>query len=927
MFTKKLIIALLLLTSVATFSQSKLKDFKISGTLISEEDQKPLESATVYLERIKDSSLVTYTISDKNGKFTLEESTYDKQLKLLVSYVGYETISKVVEIDKEEINLGNLNMKTANMLDAVVVKSTAPVTVKKDTLEFNVKSFKTKKDASVEDLLKQLPGVEVDEDGKIKVNGKEVNKILVNGKPFFGNDPTITTRNLTKEIIEKVQITDTKSKSEAFAGEEGDKSNKTINLTIKEENNKGVFGRVAAGAGTDDRYEFAGLLNLFDNDQRLSILAGGNNINSAGFSFGEIRKMFGGGNSIMFNSNGSFRIDGRSFGGGQGIVTSRTIGTNYADELGKHLDITFDYFNANSSSEDVTKVERENILPDRRFFTNSRSNSVSETDNHSANLDMEIEVDSTFLINVKPSFTFNNSSSNFSRFENSLDENQTLTNESNTSSFSETKGKNFQNEIDLTKRFGANGAFFKFGIETQINQTETDDFTASQTNIFGDNPENINRDQFSDGERNNNVFRINGKYRFPIISKKLFFDASLSLRDNKRESIRSTFDKDTNGNFSIFNQELSTNFTYKNRRTTPTAGLVYRAEKWSVSASASYVIRTLESSDNLRPNSNLKETFKLPEYDFNFDYRFSPKASMYSGYSLNTRPPELSQLQPFQDVSNPLNIVTGNPDLEPSNNHDVYVGFNSFDFQKGSGIYGYLNANITENQVVSKTTIDENNVRNTTYTNVNGSYNMFSSVSYNKTVKLDSLRKLRYRIGVYANKSRFISFNNEDLFTTNRTSFTPRLGLTFTWKKVMEIRPSYSISFSKTKFNINDFEDQELISHNAQFNTATFLPKNLEWRNDIRFNYNPNVADGFQKSAWFWNTTLAYSVLKDKGTITLKVYDLLNQNTNARRTATANYIQDRESTVLQQYFMLSFSWKFNSLGKKGETNDGEIFFF
>ena len=162
----------------------------------------------------------------------------------------------------------------------MVITSRAPITIKKDTLEFNVKSFKTKKDANVEDLLQQLPGVEVDDEGKITVNGKPVNKLLVNGKPFFGDDPTITTRNLSKEIIEKVQVTDTKTKSEAFTGEEGDTQNKTINLTIKEENNQGYFGRIAGGKGTEDLYEYASIVNRFRGDRRISILAGGNNTNS-----------------------------------------------------------------------------------------------------------------------------------------------------------------------------------------------------------------------------------------------------------------------------------------------------------------------------------------------------------------------------------------------------------------------------------------------------------------------------------------------------------------------------------------------------------------------------------------------------------------------------------------------------------------------
>ncbi|NQY06563.1 MAG: carboxypeptidase-like regulatory domain-containing protein, partial [Flavobacteriaceae bacterium] len=268
---KKTILLFIFLFSLIGYSQSV--QFKVSGTIVAQEDQTPLESATVFLQKQKDSSLVTYTITDKNGKFSLQEKLFDTNVELFISYVGFGNYSKKINAQETpELELGNIGLaESANQLDEVIVRAVAPITIKKDTLEFNVKSFKTKKDATVEDLLKELPGVEVDEEGKIKVNGKEVSKILVNGKPFFGDDPTITTRNLTKDIIEKVQITDTKSKSEAFTGEEGDQENKTINLTIKEENNKGTFGRLAAGAGSDKRFEYAGIVNRFDNDRRISV--------------------------------------------------------------------------------------------------------------------------------------------------------------------------------------------------------------------------------------------------------------------------------------------------------------------------------------------------------------------------------------------------------------------------------------------------------------------------------------------------------------------------------------------------------------------------------------------------------------------------------------------------------------------------------
>lgn len=920
-------LALLLVISITSaFSQSK--NFKISG-VVADSEGLPLESATIHLERVKDSSLVTYTISDKDGKFQLEEKTGDQSLNLFISYVGYKTHVQNVKLTSADIILNTISLQTdANALDEVLIKSRAPITIKKDTLEFNVKSFKTKKDASVEDLLKELPGVEVDEDGKILVNGKEVNKILVNGKPFFGDDPTITTRNLTKDIIEKVQITDTKTKSQAFSGEEGSEDNKTINLTIKEENNKGVFGRVAAGAGTDERYEFAGMFNYFDNDQRLSVLAGGNNTNSPGFSFGEIRKMFGGGYSMSMSNNGSFIIDGRSFGGGQGITVSRNVGANYADELGKEVDLSIDYFHSGSSSDNDTTTERENILPDTRYFTNSTSRSENDSDSHSANIGFDIKVDSTFLININPSFRYTKNENRFRRDESSLDSDNVLTNESSTNSFVKTQGKNFSNEIDITKRFGDKGAYVKFGIENEINSTETDDFVDSETNIFGDAPETIIRDQYSDGEQTLNSVYTNAAYRLPLVAKELFLDFKFGFRNDKRESKRSTFDFDaTSEAYDKFNEDLSTDFEYLNRRATPSLKLYYKQEKWSTSLEGSYVFRTLENSDFLRPELSLKRNFEAIEMRANFNYRFSPKASMYSGYSVSNQPPQLSQLRPFQDVSNPLNIVTGNPNLEPSNNHRIYFGFNAFDFQKGTGFNSYISANFRQNQVVSKSTIDEDFVRNTTYVNVDGNSSIFGSASYSKTVKMDSIRKVKLRAGLYSNYRKTVNFNNDVKYASKNHSLTPNVSATFTWKDLFELRPNYRLSFTTSRYDLDVLEDQEFLRHSLGIKTATFLPKKVEWRNDISFNYNPNVADGFQKSVWFWNSTVAYSILKDQGVITLKVYDLLNQNNNTQRIATANYIQDSQSTVLQQYFMLSFSWKFNSLGKKGETGGNDVFFF
>lgn len=921
---KKVLSILLLCFSSVVLSQSK--EYKIEGILKAQNDSTFLESATVHLEKIKDSSVVTYTISDKLGRFKLEGKTFEEELRLVVSYIGYASYSKTITFDKKNISLGTILLKPANVLDEIVLRSRAPITIKTDTLEFNVKSFKTKKDATVEDLLKKLPGVEVDDEGKITVNGKPVNKILVNGKPFFGDDPTITTRNLTKDLIEKVQITDTKTKSEAFTGEKGDDENKTINLTIKKENNKGYFGRLAAGKGTDDLYEFAGLVNRFNDKRRISVLFGGNNTNSPGFSFGEIQNMFGG-NSLSFNSNGSFSIGGLSFGSGSGITTSQNIGATYADEYAKGVDINADYFFSNADNKNRTSRNRETFLPDGdSFFTNADGTSRNENKNHRANLEFDVEIDSTFLINIRPSFTRNESISTNNQFEESFDSSNNQINNSTSNSFRQAIASNLRNRFDITKKLNGKGSFLKLDLRNQADKSDIETRFNSEVNIFGTNPSTELRDQIGDETTTFNSLRTQLTYRYPIVAKKVYIDFRYTYQRDKRQNERNTFDIDPVTSQQIFNTDLSTDFTFYDKTSIPSVRFTYRKKKFRVNFETGFIQRTLENSDDLRPMQSLERTFNAVQLTSNFSYRFSQRAFVYSGYSLRNSPPQLSQLQPFTDISNPLNLITGNPNLKPSNTNRLYVGFNNFNFQKGTGYFAYFSGNIIDNQVVAKSVIDDNLIRNTTFENVNGNYRINANANMTKEFKLDTIRSIKLRVGFSTNLNKAINFLNDIRYSSLNSSFSPNVGFTFKWKDWFEVYPRYFLSMSATRFDIDQLNNQHFTRHNLRIRTKTFMPKKLEWRNDIQFQFNPDVAPGFQRSSWLWNSTVSYSILKDKGTLSLKVYDLLNQNTNARRRATANYIEDTESIVLRQYFMLSFSWKFNTLGSKANQKSNFVIF-
>ena len=297
------------------FSQNT---FTIKGKVVDPTTKLPIESATVYLTSVKDSSVVDYTITNKMGNFAIKVKKSDKALNLKVSFISYQDFVENVTGLTADKDFGTIELKDAtNQLNEVVVKSEIPpIRIKKDTLEFNASSFKVGADANVEALLKQLPGVEITPEGKITVNGKEVNNILVNGKPFFGKDGKIATQNLPAEIIEKVQVVDTKTKSEEISGDASGSENKTINLTIQEDKNKGFFGKIMGGLGSDKRYESSMLVNYFKGERKISALASSNNINSIGFSMDEIFDNMGGGrnSSVYWNDDGSFGINNMSFG-------------------------------------------------------------------------------------------------------------------------------------------------------------------------------------------------------------------------------------------------------------------------------------------------------------------------------------------------------------------------------------------------------------------------------------------------------------------------------------------------------------------------------------------------------------------------------------------------------------------------------------
>ena len=901
-----------ILFSILFFSLSFSQDFVLSGKIVDAITQAPLEASTIYAESVKDSTLVSYTVSDQKGAFELEGDTSLKEVNVFFSYNGYKPHYVKVKLESQ-VDLGKVQLEEqAQELEGVlIVGDRVPITIKKDTLEFNADSFKTKPDATVEDVLKKLPGVEVDSDGKITVNGKEVDQVLVNGQVFFSNDPKVATKSLPKDIISKIQISDTKTKEQEFSGEEGEGENKTINLTIKEDKNKGYLGRMAAGYGTDERYQLNGLLNYFSNKKRLSFIASSNNINNSGFSYDEIYDMVG-------NTNGGYsgaQESGLINNFGNGITTSSNLGTSYANAEKGQYKIDANYFFGYSDSYNDQKTSRENILPDSRYFTENESNFEGSTNSNRGAANIEYDVDKTLRVSLQPSMSVNRTNSVNRNNTFSTDEEGELINSNNRITVNDGFQRNFSNRLSVMKKLDTIGKLITFSFSNDNTENKSSSNLNSVREVFGDDPSVENVDQLSDINNKRNSYELEARYRQPLTTK-LFLDIGYEFKNDHRDNTKEVMDYDVDDNrYTQFNEALSSDFNFENIQQSPFLGLRHNGEKLNLRVNASYVMTELDNQDFLQGTS-FSKSYKNLLLRSRLRYSLGKNSRVYLRYDSRLNLPSVSQLQPVPNVNNPLNVVIGNPNLLPSVNHGIDFNYNNYNWKERSGVFFYTGLDIQKDRVSAISTTDENFLRTTRYTNIDGNYSGYGGIGYSKQIKKDSLYTLKFNVRPRLSYGRQVSFTNGVELKAKRFDVTPYVSTTYNYKEVLEIEPGYGISFNNTTYNLDNIEDVEYTSQNANLRVTSYWPKNLIWGNDLQYSYNGNVGPGFRKDALFWNMSLGLQILEDKGTLKVLAYDLLDQNINTRRTTGEDFIQDYQGTVLQQYFMASFTYKFDQFGGK-----------
>ena len=895
--------------------------FEISGKLLDSITRETLEGATVFTETIKDSTLISYTITDAKGDFNVSGKSSKQKINLLISFVGYAPIKKVILLPKDEdpITLKPIEMlqKVESLSDVLIEGRVPPIRIKQDTLEYNAGSFRTKEGATIEDLLRELPGVEVDENGGIKVNGVEVNKILVGGKEFFSGDGSIATKNLLKDMVEKIQVVDTRSDSQVFRGEKADGKSKTINIKLDKDKNKGVFGRLAAGGGTDERYEYAGLANYFNDDLRLSVLSGGNNINTSGFTFGELREVF---NTYAYTTyNGGISIGGRRIGGGDGIVNSKVTGANYADDLGKNLEVSSDYFYTATNNYFDNISSSENIRPEGNYFTESSYNSTGNQDKHEINTHIKLAIDSSWMIDARPKFSYDKNFSRGSSTSESRKENGDLRNTSTASNYGITESTNFSTNLNINKRFKQ--SFIMLGINTNIDNSDFERRNESEYIFYDSDQEDIYRNQIIRGGAKNNNSSAFVNFRSPIIEKLLFYGISYNYAINLDDSENLAYDYDEESDqFQKLNEDQSTSFDNHTATHKPALNISYQTESFNFSIDAGYSLADLKSTDRIRDFS-FDNNFNAFEGSARLNYYLSKTSNLGLNYNLSNQIPSIYTLTPYRNISNPLYIVEGNPNLDLTKRHNLNLSYNTNNMDKQLYFNGSLSGDYTVDPVQSQTTISNDLVRFTTYSNMKDEYRVSANASMNKSFKLDSISQLGVNFYLNAGHNKNYRFTDGTLYkaTSQNYNLGPSVNIS---NQSLRLRLSYSMNLQVAKYDLETIKDQRIYRNSVNLSGFVKFFKDFEWNNDFRYSTNPQVdQDRFDAHIFFWNSSVSYKFLKnDFGLITLKAYDILNENTNVFQYSGADAITSSESTTLTQYFMLSFSYRFDSFHKNGKSH-------
>ena len=921
--------AILALTiSTLLMLESKAQNLSIKGIVTDTISLIKLKNTSVSILNAKDSTLVRFTRAGGDGSFTMSNLRQGKFI-LLATYPGYADYVEHFKLDSSKAihDFGKISMiLKSNLLKDIVIKgTTAAIKIKGDTTEYNAASFKVEPNAKVEDLLKQLPGIQVDKDGKITAQGQTVNKVLVDGEEFFGDDPTLVTKNLRADMIDKVQLYDKKSDQAAFTGIDDGIKNKTIDLKLKEDKKNGLFGKLDGGGLNDGFYQGQGMFNMFKGKKKFSAYGTVGNTGKTGLNWRDSEKYGAGGVNVsddggLYIDRGGDELDAANFGG-SGIPEIRTGGVHYDAKWNKNKES----INTNYKSGYLTVDGNENSgtfnnLPGqgRYINTNSTQNFSNSTFRQKLDATYQLSPDST--TNIK--FTIDGSlknTSNFS-FNTSLGAraDSSRINDSWRRVSNEGESQSFNASAFYSKKLKKKGRTFSLNFTQSFNNGSSSG-TLNSSNQFYDTLDVAMKDSIllvDQLKRNKNFSsrtNTNATYTEPL-SKKWSLVLNYGFGVNNSNTDKRSYNKASENNYSILDSIYSNNFDVNQISNQGGAVFRYKQKKTNISL----------GSRATAVNFNQKDLFSNRRYDRDFinwnpqasyQYKFSNYKSFRMDYNGRTNQPGVDQLQPVRANTDPLNISLGNPDLKASFTNSFNVNFNSFKVLSNRSIYAYGSYSYTVNPIVNSTITNDKNA--STYQSVNlkdkFSNNYYLYANYNRKIT-----KLELNIGFNLNTDAnvYYSYINNDLTKSKSNNYSGGVSLSQYKQKKYDVYVSFNPGYNTNETSIPQSKNNNgwVYYSNAGFNV--YLPGKFQISSNANHEYREKTAsfnEDFKRL--IWNASVSKKFMKqDNVILTLSGNDLLNENNGFSRRINNNIVTQRSYVTIKRYFLASLVWEFNKMG-------------
>lgn len=937
---KKLLIwtVLLLTAPLSTYAQNKI--VTVSGRVIEAGTKEPVELAAVQLLSLPDSTQVAGMTTSTQGYFSLSKQKPGKYL-LKVSFIGY--VTKIIPVqltaNVPAKKMGNIELATdAVMLQEAVVVAEAPqVTVVEDTLMYNSSAYRTPEGAMLEELVKKLPGAEIDDDGNVKINGKDLKKIMVDGKEFFGGDVKTGLKNLPVDMVDKLKTYDKKSDLARVTGIDDGEEETVLDLTVKKGMNQGWFGNADLGAGTKDRYTGRMMLNRFVDKTQFSIIGSANNVNDQGFS--------GGGGGPRWRSN-------------NGLNATKMLGANFATQTNKLElggSVRYNFQDADISS--INSSER--FLQNGNSYSNSNNKNRNKGTNLNADFRMEWKPDTLTNIIFRLNFSYgrtNNASrsesgtfnedpfnlivnpNDYLNFDNLSDDplKDIRVNATNSASLSKGKSLSGNATLQVNRKLNNRGRNLTFRGVFGYGDNDNDQYTQSETRYYqllnhlgGDSI--LYRNQYITTPTRNYNYTAQVTYSEPI-AKATFLQFSYQFQYKYSKSDKTTFDLldypdwaiggalpsgyeshavdslSKNAEYRYYNHDASVGLRFIRPKYQLNVGMSFQPQNSTLSyKKGDYMIDTTRTVFNFAPNMDLR-------------FRFSKVSQLRFTYRGRSNQPTMENLLPITDNSNPLNIRMGNPGLKPSFAHTMRLFYNTYNAEKQRGIMTHFSFTATQNSISNSTRYNEETGGLITRPeNINGNWNAFGMFGFNT-----ALKNKKYTINTFTNvnyQNNVAFLYNQDTKNNDRNTST---GLTLGERVTGSYRNDWfefslngSINYTAERNKLRPENNQEPYTYSYGASTNITMP----WKMTLATNIANQSRRGYRDSSMnrdelIWNAQLAQSLLKGAATVSFEVYDILRQQSNISRSLSADMRSVSEYNGINSYCMVHFIYRLNIFGSK-----------